>query len=256
MLWRKTLGGIAWETATDLVLSEAGPVVLGYTASESAGEEDLILVQLDWNGEVIWEKRFGGRRSEISAGRELSLRGFYLAAVSGSFNKNSDFWLIETDGEGNLLQENNIGGGGSMGHGFDWATGLFLDSRGLPVVTGYGDSRIPMGAWVIQAGEDLYPRFSRGYKSDDFYNFGWDGLDREEGLVVLGTSRNRYLDSEIFLITLDEEGGEKEKRVFSSEDLDWATACLERPAGEIVLLVHTFRTGSGGNSDLLIGMVR
>ncbi len=63
--WSKTYGGQEKDCLNDLVTTAEGDFVLiGDTRNTSTGEEDIVLLKVDAEGDMIWMKTFGGPAEE------------------------------------------------------------------------------------------------------------------------------------------------------------------------------------------------
>ncbi|UCD60980.1 MAG: hypothetical protein JSV59_14185 [Flavobacteriaceae bacterium] len=133
LLWERSYGGSGIEIAYDIAKTDDGAyVVTGNTFSTDKdisvnhGESDVWLIKIDDNGNLLWEKTFGG--SQFDAGRAVSTAkdgGFIITgntkSTDGDAEENqgeNDIWLIKTDSEGNLLWQGSYGGS-SLDYGFD-----------------------------------------------------------------------------------------------------------------------------------------
>ena len=56
LLWYRCFGGEADDEIIDITVSAAGPLLFGHTANNTEGEEDLLLVQLDFEGNEKWRR--------------------------------------------------------------------------------------------------------------------------------------------------------------------------------------------------------
>jgi hypothetical protein len=102
----KTYGGTLREQATVLIKTkDGGYAILGYTATLS-GDEDMLLIKTDANGNLQWNKTYGGPGDERGAALLQNADGGYmLVGSTTSYGAGgSDIWLLKTDSEGNIIQ--------------------------------------------------------------------------------------------------------------------------------------------------------
>lgn len=128
-LWQKTIGGNMDDYFFSGILLSTGDIMLsgfsestsgGNKTSPSYGQSDVWLVKLDSNGNLLWDKSFGGStRDSGSDLLEYSPGNILLLCSSDSGiegNKTSpnkglnDAWMIKVDINGNVLQQTTIGG--------------------------------------------------------------------------------------------------------------------------------------------------
>jgi len=59
--WQKRYGGSGLDAAYSILQNSDGSyIVQGYTGSYGAGDFDILLLKLDTNGNIIWQKAYGG----------------------------------------------------------------------------------------------------------------------------------------------------------------------------------------------------
>jgi hypothetical protein len=112
----RTYGG----TGTDVGVSvsqtaDGGFLAAGSTDSVGAGSFDLWILRTDFEGNVIWEKTYGGNTIEyleFAAIRETSDRGIVVAGASAGLGVGGMFdgWLVRLEGTGQVLWEKSYGG--------------------------------------------------------------------------------------------------------------------------------------------------
>lgn len=127
--WQKTLGGSGLEVFGDLIISQDnGYIVGGYSTSPISGDKTLDnyglfnfwVLKLNSEGEIIWQKVYGGFEGEVLNSMKQKSNGNILLAGSSSSNisgvktensrGSSDFWLLEVDENGEILGQKTIGG--------------------------------------------------------------------------------------------------------------------------------------------------
>ena len=92
--------------------SDGGFVVAGWTRSFGAGREDAWVLKLDADGEIQWQKTFGGGNGDqATAVWQTADGGFIVAAGTSSFGTGHyDVWLLRLDAEGALVWQQTYGG--------------------------------------------------------------------------------------------------------------------------------------------------
>ncbi|MEL6865395.1 MAG: hypothetical protein AAFP19_13300, partial [Bacteroidota bacterium] len=102
-LWTQSYGGPAYDEAYDCHAKDDGSLlVLGNTQSFGAGGFDIWLLQLDGNGELMWDKTYGGPFADLAYALEPTADGGYL--ITGRKNEltgtEEDIYLLKIDAEG------------------------------------------------------------------------------------------------------------------------------------------------------------
>jgi hypothetical protein len=154
--WQNTIGGsLADYLYTIEQTSDGGFILGGSSKSNISGDktengfglEDYWIVKIDSNGNVEWQKTFGGSSHDIlKSVKQTSDGGFVLGGMSRSnisVNKSEnclgydDYWVIKTDGIGNIEWENTIGGIWN-----DYFSSVFQASDGGFILGGASESTI------------------------------------------------------------------------------------------------------------------
>lgn len=124
--WIKNLGGSSWDSPHAIHPTSDGGFFIfagthsqdGDIASSNHGNYDLWGIKVDSEGNLIWEKCYGGSGYESLRDGIVSSDGSYVFTgwsnssdgdVGGN-NGNYDFWIFKVDTLGNLLWETNLGG--------------------------------------------------------------------------------------------------------------------------------------------------
>ena len=110
-VWTKKYGGDDEDIFYSLVETDDGYIFAGQTWSYGAGLKDVYVVRTNDNGDTIWTKTYGGEGAEMAYRIFETENGNYVIAgyntpVSGV---NRNVYIIEIDGDGNLLWEEYYG---------------------------------------------------------------------------------------------------------------------------------------------------
>ncbi|WP_289645359.1 hypothetical protein [Maribacter aestuarii] len=204
--WRGYFGGTNNDRSHAVVQSDDGGFVMvgftessDYDISNSQGSYDYWMVKVDDNGNLLWERSFGGSGIEISFDIENTNDGGYIVAGNtfsndGDISQNqgeSDFWLIKVNDAGSLIWEETYGG-----TQFDAAQAVVQSSDGGFLVVGNSkssdlDANFNSGEndiWVIKtdAQGNLVWQKSFGGTGIDF---GFDVVENSQGnILVVGES--------------------------------------------------------------------
>jgi hypothetical protein len=113
MLWYRTYGGEGTDNGWDIVQTEdKGFLIVGFTDSFGAGEMDIYLIRTDSDGQILWERTFGGTKSEYGWALAQTVDGgFVLAGQTDSFGEgDKDGYLVKVDANGDELWSQTYGG--------------------------------------------------------------------------------------------------------------------------------------------------
>lgn len=126
--WNKTYGGPSDDSAHSIVqTSDGGYALAGFTYSFGSGDKDFWLVKVDSQGNMEWNKTFGGTGIDDAVSLvKTSDGGYVLAGCTSSWGAGSnDVWVVKTDSFGNLVWSQTYGGAGA-----DYAYSIIQASDG------------------------------------------------------------------------------------------------------------------------------
>lgn len=106
LLWEQIYGGADYELLYALVgLPDGGYALAGRTDSKGAGGNDFWLVRTNQNGDLLWDRTFGGPASDAAHDVQvLPDGGFVLAGHRSGIG-----WFVVTDIDGNLAWDKTYG---------------------------------------------------------------------------------------------------------------------------------------------------
>lgn len=113
MAWNKTYGGTGREQVNWMIqTSDGGYALFGPTNSFGVGGQDGWLVKTDANGNMVWNKTYGGIVNEFALYLiQTGDGGYALCGSENSFGVGgTDVWLVKTDALGNMLWQKTFGG--------------------------------------------------------------------------------------------------------------------------------------------------
>lgn len=176
ILWQKSFGGSARDEGISVDIANDGGIVLGNTTSSNNGDvsgnhgrKDIWVVKMDQDGNITWQKCFGGSLDEMAgtikkvsgnefiiAGSARSNDGNVVGHNAQGFGDEPNGWVVKLDSLGNIVW--------SKCYGAAFGSNLFNDVIELPdgnfVACGYTEQNIIGGnfesinpwsrnAWVI-----------------------------------------------------------------------------------------------------------
>jgi hypothetical protein len=150
--WSRSYGGTLNEGGGKFRrTADEGYIMLGSTSSNNGdvtsqkGAEDAWLVKMDYNGEIQWQKSYGGTNYDGAVTIDYTNDGGYIFAgytwsndgdVQGHLpGWNADYWVVKVDSIGNLQWQKCLGG--TMN---DYATSILQTNDGGFMVAGLSSS--------------------------------------------------------------------------------------------------------------------
>ena len=236
VVWEKNFGGTSGDYGHSVVETvDGGLVVTGYTNS-FGNSNQVYLLKTDSNGNLLWEKNFGGTDADIGYGVvETADGGLVVTGYTNSFGNNYQVYLLKTDSSGNLLWEKNFGGTSD-----DRGYSVVEASDGGLVVTGYTYS---------------YGNYSQVYllKTDSNgnllweKNFGGSNTDygksvvetADGGLVVTGYTLSFGNNYQVYLLKTDSSGNLLWEKNFGGSSDDRGNSVVETSDGGLIVTGYT-----------------
>jgi hypothetical protein len=131
--FQKTFGGFGNEAASWIIEALDGYVIAG-NVTNSAGNQDALLVRLDGSGNIIWQKRFGAGQSDAFHCVVNTSDGYLAVGETRSLGSgNVDIFLVKVNAAGAVVWCKTVGEADRN----DVALGLIPVSAGGYIVSGY-----------------------------------------------------------------------------------------------------------------------
>ena len=211
--WRKFFGGSNNDRAHGLVASsDGGFIMAGFSESDdldianTKGSYDFWLVKVDGDGELVWERSYGGTGIEVAYDIEKTSDNAYVV-VGHTFSTDldisanhgeSDVWLIKVSEAGELLWEKTYGGSAfdsansvkqAADGGFLIAANSRSSDQDLEANQGENDM------WILKTNSsgDLEWQSSVGGSGIDI---GFDVLEHDNSFILAGESMSPDLNAE------------------------------------------------------------
>ena len=156
--WRKSFGeGFLGVLNSVQQTSDGGYILAGDTSFDSrASNFDAWLVKTDADGNVLWDKTFGGpEESETqktadsaSTAQQTSDGGYIIIGNTWTINANGVAWLIKTDSNGNKLWDKVVEGPGSD-HSSSGSSSLQTSDGGY-IIAGTTAGGAKQGLWLAK----------------------------------------------------------------------------------------------------------
>jgi len=250
MIWDRTYGGSDFDWAYSLIqTTDGGYAVAGNTYSKGAGGVDFWVIKLDYQGNMVWDKTFGGRSNDGAGSLSLiqTTDGGY-AIAGDTFSKgagNVDFWVIKLDYQGNMFWDKTFGG-----RSYDWVRSLIQTTGGGYAVAGstYSKGAGNVDFWVIKL----------DYQGNMFWDKTFGGRSNDGGvsLSLIQTTGGGYAiagltsskgagEEDFWVIKLDNQGNKVWDRTYGGSDEDGAHSLIQTTDGGYAVAGWTCSKGAG-----------
>ena len=110
--WQKTYGGDKGDSASFIQQRDnGGYIVVGHTESFGAGGADIWILKLSSDGEIEWQKAYGGSEDEeANSFQQTSDGGYIVAGCTESFGAGeNDFWILKLSSDGDIEWQKTYG---------------------------------------------------------------------------------------------------------------------------------------------------
>ena len=251
ILWERTFGGLGKDIGFSVQeTGDGGYIIAGATKPHTIGDYDIWLIKTDPEGNLEWDRTFGGRGNdwpnmvqETSDGGYIITGGTesYGAGINNAFlvktPLNANLWLIKTDSKGNSSWDRTYGG-----PGFDEGASIQETEEGGYIVTGYTTSYGAGGSdiWLIKTdpnGRELWERTFGGPRED----VGFSVRETEDlGCIITGGTESYGNGSkDLWLIKTDSNGTKEWDVTYGGPSFDEGTAVLETENDGYIIAGYT-----------------
>lgn len=232
LVWEKTFGGSGPDYATDVIHTDDGGFLIGgYSGSDISGDKteatrgttDYWIVKLDPDGNLEWQKAYGGNLGE-SLGRLIKTGDGYLlcggsnSVISGDKTTeqrgNGDIWLVKINLGGDIQWQRSYGGTLNEFSAYGSATadsGFIIGCKSLS--TNSGDRTIPRigtsDAWIIKLDANGNEQWQSAFPMSDFKSVrqttdgGYIVAGSDFGLMGRGEQSFQFMSN---LFKIDSDG--------------------------------------------------
>jgi hypothetical protein len=258
ILWQKTYGGAtgnSLEVAYSIQqTADDGYIVAGETRTAS-GNYDCWVLKLDGNGNVMWEKTYGGSEDDRAYSIEQTRDGGYIVAgKSWSFGAGLyDIWVLKLNSDGTVLWQKTYGGSEND-------TTIYTNSIQQTADDGYilvGDTN-SFGAggvdiWVLKLDSNGNITWQKTYGGSLQHEGAYCiKQTREGGYIVVGKIRSFGGDSDSLVLKLDTNGDVSWQKTYGSIGADSARFVEQTLDGGYILGGQNYTFAGGGNGILLL----
>lgn len=261
ILWEKSYGGSLTDYPSKIIKTQdQGYLVIGTTNSNdgdvtnSNGGYDVWVLKLDVNGNLVWQKNYGGSSAESGVSVvQLPDNSYTIGSNSysadgdvGDNYGSTDYWVFRIDSFGNLIWSQNYGGTDS-----DEIYEMSLVSGGLLILgrtqSNDGDVTANNGdfdAWIVKMdfdGNILWEKSIGGNNYDAVVNCYYDG---EIYLIGITDSNNgdfnqNYGSADGWLAKMDDLGNIEWIKNYGGSGYDLFSGITKTTENNLVLFGDT-----------------
>ena len=212
--WNVTFGGDKYDIFFVVQqTSDGGFIALGgrdATSWDIGG--DCWLVKTDENGNMQWDKTFGGRKTDNGHGiLQTNDGGYIISAITKSYGAGSyDAWLIKTDASGNEQWNKTFGG-----TNYDLAEKSVLqisDGGYLIVGSTYSYGAGKSDGWLIKTDASGNEQWNKTYGTENMEHLWEVHVTSDGGYIMIGYAQGERSDA--WVVKTDANGNQEWDKKF------------------------------------------
>ncbi|MGA9138647.1 MAG: hypothetical protein WBZ29_00375 [Methanocella sp.] len=213
--WERTYGGSGYDQGRALLqASDGGFIVAGYTNSRGNGSGDVYLFKTDAQGELQWEKTYGGPYDDLAITITKTRDGGYVVGGRyGTAGDSGEAYLLKVDASGNVQWDKRTGEPDSIIY-----QARQTEDRGYVAVgyTGYQSGNGSILLYKVDGqGNILWHKTitapNRTLKGYDIF------LAPDGGYIIVGESGSEAGKNEGLLVKTDNEGNLEWQQPYGAE---------------------------------------
>lgn len=229
-------------------LPDGGYAIAGRTGFN--GGFDSFLLRTDAEGNELWQKEYDAGDDDRAHALALTSDGGFILAGQAWFPEgpfgNYDYWVVKTDGEGNLEWARSFEYNDDFAPGADVALAVEEVSAGGYVIAGFTNT-IVWDGWVVRTdalGNVIWDQNYGGGSSGELSSIR--ELD-DGGFILCGSFATNFGDVDIALVRTDESGQTQWTKTFGlAQQDDVGQSVRVMPDGGFVLTGYTSSFGADG----------
>ncbi|MBK8489545.1 MAG: T9SS type A sorting domain-containing protein [Saprospirales bacterium] len=234
LLWSSQFGGTGFEQGFDVkATSDGGYLIAGRRLNQPNGDLDIYVIKADSNGDLVWEKTFGGSGDEEGWGVEEVSDGYMVSGNAINPNTNSsDIYVMKLDFNGNMIWDYYFDYPDTFEQGF----GFTLASDGSYVVAGHKGF---VDIFVAKLSEDGTTELWNKTFSEGVGGQANDVVETNDGnFVVGGIVETSAANIDLFIAKVDATNGAEiwTHTIGRTTIIDWAESLVERQDGGFALV--------------------
>jgi nitrous oxidase accessory protein NosD len=253
-LWNKTYGGTNIDVPRSAIQTTGGGYAIVGTSSSFSGEQNGWVVKTDANGNMQWNKVFGGTGlDDIYSVIQTNDGGYAFAGYTQSFGAGDwDVWFIKTDLNGNEQWSKTYGGSSS-------------DGANQVIQTRDGGYALFCVTWSFAKRMADWWLVKTDVNGNEQWNKTYDGRGWDDRRAFVQTSDGGYAmfgqtaygecgpDVSFWLVRADENGNKLWDKTYGGTGDEWGGDSLVQTSDEGYAFVgRTNSFGSGGNDFWLV----
>jgi uncharacterized delta-60 repeat protein len=253
IVWQKTYGGVGGTKGAYCIRQtfDGGYIVAGYLDAAGTGGRDAWILKLNSDGEVDWQKAYGGPSDDYALSIQQTLDGGYIVAgMTLSYGAGEvDGWVFKLNSSGDIIWQKTYGGtGDDRSHSIQQTSDGGYIVAGRTTSSGAGNA----DAWVFKlssSGDVQWEKTYGGADEDRAYDIQQTS---DGGYIVTGyTASFAVGEADAWVLKLNAEGNIIWQYAYGGTGWDTGDSIRQTSDGGYILVGET-SFGVGGQDVLLL----
>jgi uncharacterized delta-60 repeat protein len=252
--WARSFGGSADDILNAPIhqTSDGGYIVAGVTYSFGSGGSDFWIMKLNSNGEVDWQKTYGGSGyDEAFSIKQTNDGGYVVAGKTASFGAGDyDCWILKLSQTGTIEWQKAYGGTQE-----DYAISIEQTSDGGYVTAGVTKSfgAGAEDAWVLKLDSDGNIQWQKVYGGSDS-DYVWSIQQTSDGSYIIAGETKSFGDATDngWILKLSSSGDIEWQRIYGGSDQDSFSTVRQTSDGGYIVCGGTSSFGAGSNDGWIL----
>ena len=254
--WAKTIGGSGFDYAQLIQqTNDGGHIIRANTNSFGAGGADFWILKLDENGNISWQKTYGGEDNDNGRFiQQISNGAYILMGITSSFTSyERATWMLKLNNDGDVLWQRTYAAPGED----DCSYSFLRTTDGGYIISGPGGTLdyppYSHRAWVMKLDINGYVTWRKRY----------NGPQNDELFFIQQTQNGEYIavgrtnsfgagDDDIWVLKLDSNGDILWQKTYGGSAIDYPRSLIKTSDGEFLISATTQSFGTGENDLWLI----
>lgn len=251
--WNRIYGGESWERARSIIQTEdGGYLVVGETWSKGAGKADIWLLKLNSQGELKWDRTYGGRDVDLASkiiqtrNRDFIISGWTSSKGNGLF----DIWILKMNPQGELKWDKTYGGKGD-----EKAYCIQQTEDGGYIIAGEIKSQLAgkSDAWIVKLDQNGNLQWEKRFGGNDNDRAYSITQTESGGYIFVGETPYQSAGKvDAWVVKLDDRGNILWNKTYGGRSYDEACSIIPAQDSGYVVAGGTRSKGAGSKDAWVI----
>jgi hypothetical protein len=250
LLWDRPFGGETDDSAVSVEqTSDGGFILCGSTDSYSVGGSDVWIIKTDGQGNLEWDKPYGGENNDYGVSvQQTSNKGYIIAGNTFSWGAGgSDVWVIKTDIMGTRIWDRTFG---AIKDEFVTSVQETSDGGYIIGATSFANDNTGSDIWLIKTDSNGNKLLEMSYGGPNNDSASSVRETSDGGYIIAGTTSSFSVGgSDVWLIKTDKKLNKVWDKTFGGVNDDSSASVKQTLDGGYVIAGTTSSYGDG-NSDV------